>query len=405
MNFWIILYIIDWFLFIGVALTTTYLIVFAIASLFNKHLKVHKAKRKNRFIILVPAYKQDKVIIRGLKSILGQTYPQRLFDVVVISDHESEVTNMGLAQFPVTLLTPNFEKSTKAKSLQYAILNLPEFKIYDAVIVLDADNIVEPEFLEQVNDAFESAGTKAIQVHRLPQNRDTPSARIDGIFEEINTSIFRRGHITLGLSAAVSGSGIIYDFKWFKQNIMKVRTAGEDKELEAMLMRQFVFVDYFDNIYVYDEKTRQTNDFNKQRLRWTMNQFRHAFKNLRYLPSAFINKQYDLADKIVQWFLMPRILLVAIIFLMSIILPFIYFSLAIKWWVIGFLLGSALALATPDYLVDEHWDKDFLQLPIRLIKTSLKTLHINVPEIRLENVKWTNLSLFKGIGNFKKHKR
>lgn len=405
MNFWIILYIIDWFLFIGVALTTTYLIVFAIASLFNKHLKVHKAKRKNRFIILVPAYKQDKVIIRGLKSILGQTYPQRLFDVVVISDHESEVTNMGLAQFPVTLLTPNFEKSTKAKSLQYAILNLPEFKIYDAVIVLDADNIVEPEFLEQVNDAFESAGTKAIQVHRLPQNRDTPSARIDGIFEEINTSIFRRGHITLGLSAAVSGSGIIYDFKWFKQNIMKVRTAGEDKELEAMLMRQFVFVDYFDNIYVYDEKTRQTNDFNKQRLRWTMNQFHHAFKNLRYLPSAFINKQYDLADKIVQWFLMPRILLVAIIFLMSIILPFIYFSLAIKWWVIGFLLGSALALATPDYLVDEHWDKDFLQLPIRLIKTSLKTLHINVPEIRLENVKWTNLSLFKGIGNFKKHKR
>jgi len=405
MNFWIILYIIDWFLYIGVALTTIYLIVFAVASLFNKHVKVDKAKRMNRFIILVPAYKQDKVVMRGLKSILGQTYPQRLFDVVVISDHESEVTNMRLAQFPVTLLTPNFEKSTKAKSLQYAILNLPEFKIYDAVVVLDADNIVEPEFLEQVNDAFESAGTKAIQVHRLPQNRDTPSARIDGIFEEINTSIFRRGHITLGLSAAVSGSGTIYDFNWFKQNIMKVRTAGEDKELEAMLMRQFIYVDYFDHIYVFDEKTRHTNDFNKQRVRWMQNQFRHAFKNLRYLPSAFVNRQYDLADKIIQWFLMPRILLVAIIFMMSVILPFIYFSLAIKWWIIGFLLGSALAIATPDYLVDQHWDSDFLHLPIRLVKSFLRALHINIPEIKLPKVKGPYNIFFNRQDVLKKLKR
>ena len=112
-----------------------------------------------------------------------------MFDVVVISDHQSEMTNMRLAQHPITLLTPNFEESMKAKSLQYAILNLPEFKIYDVAIVLDASNIVEPEFLNQVNDAFEAAGTNAIQLHRLPQNRDTPSARLDAIFEEIRTII------------------------------------------------------------------------------------------------------------------------------------------------------------------------------------------------------------------------
>ena len=68
-----------------------------------------------------------------------------MFDVVVISDHQEEMTNMRLAQYPITLLTPNFEESTKAKSLQYAILNLPEFKIYDIALILDADNIVERE--------------------------------------------------------------------------------------------------------------------------------------------------------------------------------------------------------------------------------------------------------------------
>ena len=366
MNFWVILYVIDWVLFIGVAFTTLYLFVFSIASLFSRHAEVSKAKRQNRFIVLIPSYKQDRVVSQSVISILSQTYPQRMFDLVVISDHQSEMTNMKLAQYPITLLTPNFEKSTKAKSLQYAILNLPEFKIYDAVVVLDADNIVEPEFLDQVNDAFESAGTKAITTHRLPKNRDTTTARLDSVFEEINTSIFRRGHITLGLSAAMSGSGVVFDFEWFKQNIMKVRTAEEDKELEALLMRQRVYVDYFDHIHVYDEKKRQTGEISKQRSRWALAQYKTLIKNIYNFPGAIFNRHYDYADKIIQWMLIPRMVTVVIIGVMCITLPFIYFTLAIKWWFIGLLLGFAFAFATPDHLVDDHWDKDFLLVPVRL---------------------------------------
>lgn len=370
MDFWIILYIIDWTFFIGVALTTIYIFVFSIASLFAKHATVSKAKRQNRFIVLIPSYKeQEKTINQCVISILGQSYPQRMFDVIVISDHQSEMTNMKLAQYPITLLTPNFEKSTKAKSLQYAIMNLPEFKIYDAVVILDADNIVEPEFLDQVNDAFESAGTKAILTHRLPKNRDTTTARLDSIFEEINTSIFRRGHITLGLSAAMSGSGVIYEFDWFKRNIMKVRTSEEDKELEALLMRQHIYIDYFDQIHVYDEKKRQTDDMSRQRGKWILVQYRTLFRNIMNLPRAIFQRHYDYADKILQWLLIPRLATVAIIAVMGLTLPFIYFTLVLKWWFIGLILGFAFAFATPDRLVDEYWDKDFLLLPIRLTKS------------------------------------
>ena len=374
MDFWIILYIIDWVLFIGVAFTTFYLLVFSVASLLSRQADISKAKRQNRFIVLVPSYKQDKVISQCVISILGQTYPQRMFDMIVISDHQSEMTNMKLAQYPITLLTPNFVKSTKAKSLQYAIMNLPEFKIYDAVIVLDADNIVEPEFLEQVNDAFEGAGTKAIITHRLPKNMDTTTARLDAIFEEINTSVFRRGHIRFGLSAAMSGSGVIYDFEWFKRNIMKVRTAEEDKELEAMLLRQRVYIDYFDHIYVYDEKKRKTGEISRQRGRWALAQYKSLFKNIINLPGAIIKRDYDYADKIIQWLLIPRIATVVIIGIMALTLPFIYFTLAIKWWIVGLILGFAFSFATPNHLVDEHWDNDFLMLPIRVVTSIAKRI-------------------------------
>lgn len=363
MDFWLILFIFDGILFVIIAGTVLYLGVFAVAALFHSKPDIPKAKKLNRFVILIPAYKQDNVIEQTVLSVLSQAYPQRMFDVTVISDHQNEITNMRLAQYPITLLTPDFEESTKAKSLQYAILNLPEFKIYDAVVILDGDNIIDQDFLDQVNNAFEIAATKAIQTHRISKNRDTAAARMDAIFEEINNTIFRRGHISFGLSAALAGSGTVFDFNWYKTNVMRTKTSGEDKELEALLMRQDIFVDYFDDIYVYGEKKRTTSKLNEQRGRWATQQFANLFRNIRFLPGAILRKQYNLADKLIQWMLVPRTNMIGIIMIMSIVLPFIYLTMAIKWWILGSLALFIFALATPDYLVDEMWDKTFLRSP------------------------------------------
>lgn len=369
MNYWLFFLCIDWLLFIGVSLTVLYMLVFSIASLFSKTSITPTSRTQNRFIILIPAYKQDSTILSTVKSVLSQNYPQRLFDVIVISDHQQEMTNMHLAQMPITLLTPNFEKSTKVKSLQYAILNLPEFKIYDIVIIIDGHNIVEQDFLEKMNNAYESSGTKTIVSHRIPKNRDTSTARIDSVFSEINNSIFRRAHITMGLSSSINGSGTAFDFTWFKSAIMKIRSSNTDKELEISLLRQGIYIDYMDNIFIYEEKARSTEEFNRQRRHWMIHQFHSAIANIRYLPMALFHRRYDLADKILQWLLIPRLLLIDIMFFMSAVLPFVYFTLVIKWWFIDLLFGFACAFATPNYLVDKHWDKDFLTLPYRTIRS------------------------------------
>ena len=209
MTLWDILTYIDWFLFIIISLTVFYLCIFAITSLFSRHSETPKAKKENRFVILIPTYKNGKSVMMTVKSILGQSYPMRQFDVTVIADHEDEMTLFYLAQQPITLLTPNFEKSSRIKSLQLAINNLPQFKIYDVAVILEAGDVVESEFLTQVNEAYESAGTKAIQTHKLSLNRDTVTARLSAVFEEINNSIFRRGHICVGLSSAIHSSGVV----------------------------------------------------------------------------------------------------------------------------------------------------------------------------------------------------
>ena len=362
---------IDWILFIPVFLTIIYLAFFAVASLIVRHSETPTAKHENRFIIMIPAYKAGKSLEMTVRSILGQSYPQRLFDVTVIADHESEMTLFHLAQQPITLLTPNFEKSSRTKSLQLAINNLPQFKIYDTVLILEAGDVVEPEFLEQVNDAYESAGTKAIQTHKLSLNRDTTSARLSAIFEEINNSIFRRGHITVGLSSALSSSGMVFDFNWFRQHILETKSTWEDRVIEAQLLRERVYVDYFDKIFIYSEKARQAEDFNRQHRRYLLTQIRTVFRNIRHMPIALFNRQYDLLDKLIQWLLIPRMLLMAIIGFMSVVTPMISFGAVFKWW--GLFAGILLvfALATPDYLVDDKWNSTFFKLPIVLCSSLL----------------------------------
>ena len=286
-----------------------------------------------------------------------------------------EITNFKLAQYPITLLTPKFNKSSKGKALQYAINNLPQFKIYDIALIVDADNLVMPEFLDEINNAYESAGTKAIQAHRVSKNRDTATAILEATFEEINNTIFRQGHISVGLPAATSGSGMAFNYNWFKENITKSKGVWDDKELEALLMRQHIFVDYFDDIYIFDEKTRASSEFKRQHSKWLSTQFNSLAKNIKYLPGAIYNKQYDLIDKILQWMLIPRTLMMGIIFIMSVTLPFIYMSLAIKWWIIAALIMLVFAIATPNYLVDKQWDRAFMKIPFVII-TSI--LHLNV---------------------------
>ena len=371
MILWTIFTYIDWFLFILVSLTVLYLGIFAITSLFSRHSETPKAKKENRFIVLILTHHHGKSVMMTIKSILGQSYPMRQFDVTVIADHEDEMTLFYLAQQPITLLTPNFEKSSRIKSLQLAINNLPQFKIYDIAVILEAGDVVEPEYLTQINDAYESAGTKAIQTHKLSLNRDTVTARLSAVFEEINNSIFRHGHISIGLPAAIHSSGVVFDFEWFKSYLQVAKPSWTDKELEAMLTRQHIYIDYFDNILFYNEKARHADDFNRQHRNWMWSQWKTFFRNLRYLLVAILNRQYALIDKLLQWMLVPRMMMMLVIMTMSLIVPFIYMSAALKWWALFAIVGLIFAIATPNYLVDEKWDRTFFMVPFVLLNSVL----------------------------------
>ncbi|MBQ2209981.1 MAG: glycosyltransferase, partial [Prevotella sp.] len=342
--------------------------------------KVLSMRKKEFFsyLILYPAYNEDRVIISSVQKFIGQYYPYKRFHVAVISDHMQPETNQKLAALPITLLQPVFEKSSKAKAMQYAMDQIKEE--YDFIVILDADNVVEAHFLEQLNEEC-AKGYKAIQCHRCAKNCDNDIAVLDGVSEEINNTIFRKAHNRIGLSSALIGSGMCFDYHWFKENVYKLSTAGEDRELEALLLKQKVYIHYEPDIHVFDEKVSNKDNFQKQRLRWMTAQIQSLFNLLPYIPTAIATSNLDFIDKTIQQALIPRSMLVVATFGMALLMTPISLIFDnywyIKWWCLFLAICIALYIATPRQLRKHSVFGKILALPKLVWKMVLNILKID----------------------------
>jgi len=325
-----------------------------------------------RFLILFPAYKEDLVIINAVKQFLKQDYPKELYTVIVISDHMQLETNEQLSKLPITLLQPTFEKSSKAKAMQFAIEHVnTEF---DNVVILDADNVVRPEFLSQLNVLC--SVYDAIQCHRCAKNANNDVAVLDGASEEINNTIFRKAHNRLGLSSALIGSGMCFNYELFKENVFKLTTAGEDREMEALLLHQGVFIKYAPDIHVFDEKVSNQDNFQRQRMRWMTAQVQSLISNLPKVPQALLHGNINFVDKTIQQALIPRSILIVLIGGISVFMSIIMPDWCEKWWILFAVLALSLYISIPAALRVQSFKK-VLAIPSLVLKMLKNILHMD----------------------------
>ena len=383
---WQIIHIIEIFLWLLLAASGAYILFFALVSMLwkkpvsrlNKMLTDQimnmREDKYYTYLILYPAYNEDRVIVSSVHKFLGQYYPYKGFHVAVISDHMQPETNEKLAQLPITLLQPVFEKSSKAKAMQYAMDQIKQD--YDYVVILDADNVVDSDFLEKLNEVC-AKGYKAIQCHRCAKNSNNDIAVLDGVSEEINNTIFRKAHNRIGLSSALIGSGMCFDFKWFKKNVYRLTTAGEDRELEALLLRQGVYVHYEPEIHVFDEKVSNKDNFQKQRLRWMTAQIQSLFNLLPYVPQAIATGNIDYIDKTVQQALIPRSMLIVLTFMLACLITLLSREWCLKWWLLFLFICLSLYVSTPKKLRSHSVFGKILSLPTLVWKMVLNILKID----------------------------
>lgn len=352
--------VVDLVFFVIFAIPAVYLAFFAICSIRRKPELSPSAENPNSFLILIPAFREDKVIMGSVQACLHQDYPADKFHIVVISDGMSDETNEALAKLPITLKIVELKNRTKAKALNKA---LKDFSNFDVAMVLDADNIIESQFLQHFNVVF-NAGGSVVQGHRAAKNQNNSIAILDAMSEEINNSIFRKGHYNVGLSSALIGSGMAFRFDQFKSIMSHVDVVGGfDKELEHIYLMNKVKIHYLHRAIILDEKIQKSKDFAQQRRRWMAAQIEHLARFFPLIDLGIRQKNLDFCDKVFQMLLLPRILILGGTAFFTILFNLVDPENALKWDVLCGILLLTFFIAIPRWMVNFELLKALLSLP------------------------------------------
>lgn len=376
----IVVHIISVLVFIFMSLSIIYLFLFAAAGRFGKLRKYTEAEKKAMIAVLIPSYQDDSVIIDTAIQALNQSYPAEKYTVTVIADGLKPETLAQLKQLSITVVEVSFEVSMKAKSMNAAFKQLP-LAIYDVAMILDSDNVMNTDCLDKVNHAFQQ-GWKVIQCHRTAKNKNTPIAILDALSEEVNNTIFRRGHRVAGFSCTLIGSGMAFKYDLLKEifALPEIQNnPGEDREIDIQLVKAGITVEYIDDAYVFDEKVQRKEVFEKQRTRWLGTQIKQISRFFRKdMILMFWSKTY--LNKCFQNFLLPRLLFVLLFFfifilcMVDITTRYSFLLPSWHWWsVLFFIYLFTMLLAVPHSFLNRKTWNAFIHVPV-LILSMMKAL-------------------------------
>jgi cellulose synthase/poly-beta-1,6-N-acetylglucosamine synthase-like glycosyltransferase len=328
-----------------------------------------------KIAILVPAYKEDGIILSTANHLTELAYPKDAYGVYILADSFREDTVQQLRKLPVKVIEVSFEKSTKTKSLNEAFKRIDQ--PYDLALICDADNILARDFLEKINAAFAN-GVRAVQGRRVAKNLDSSFAILDACSEAINNHIFRKGANAIGLSSSVIGSGMAFEFLMIKQVLSEINAVGGfDKILQLKIVQKGIPIRYIEDAVVFDEKVESSGAFRQQRKRWVSSQFIY-FKQF-FIPAVrqlFRGNFSYFNIAVLSNFILPRAFLLVILPALSVVAFFVD-----PYWGWGtaslfFLYIVSLGMALPAALVNRDLLIAIAKLPKAIAIMFGTLLHI-----------------------------
>jgi len=221
-----------------------------------------------RFLVLIPAHNEELLIGDCLMSLRNLSYRQDAIDIRVIADNCSDAT----ADLARGLGVRCFERNEpalagKPQAIAWALERLP-LKDVDALVILDADTIVDPGFLTALASAA-PLSQKAVQGFNGVSNPDDSAiTRMAAVFADAKCGFAYelKRHAGLNLPLRLGGcigTGVLATHGW------KAFSIGEDWELYAMLTAAGVPIEGVPGARVYAQEARALHQSAPQRRRWT----------------------------------------------------------------------------------------------------------------------------------------
>ncbi len=302
--------------FVGDVLMSARLITVGILALIDRLRKRHVPEVAGGFLpqvaVLIPAYNEEKVIVRTIRSVLNSDYPH--LRIIVIDDGSSDRTSeVARAAYPdeiaagvlTVLRTVN---GGKAEALNFAVAKLEE----EFYVGIDADTVIAADAVSKLVCHFADPLIGAVAGNAKVGNRVNLWTRWQAL-EYITSQNFERRALDLfNIVTVVPGAIGAWRTEAVRQGgCYPVNTVAEDADLTMNLLEQGYKVIYEDRALAFTEAPATARGLMRQRFRWSFGTLQAVYKHQR----AFLK------NKAMGLFALPNILVFQI--LLPLVSPFI----------------------------------------------------------------------------------
>ena len=264
---------------------------------FVKKLPPHKETVPHKYAVLICARNEENVIDALIASIKQQDYPAELYDIFVAADNCTDSTaEVARSAGAVVYERENKVQRGKGYALDYLLKAIARDygeDAYDAFVVFDADNILMPNFLTELNKTY-SDGYEVITTYRNARNYgDNWIAAGSGMWFIRESKYLNGSRMRIGACPQVSGTGFMFSNNVKKENGgWPFHTLTEDYEFTCYSAARGKRFGYCEEARFYDEQVTEFIPSMKQKMRWTKGGIQAFVKNFGALAKGIFSKDF-----------------------------------------------------------------------------------------------------------------
>ncbi len=271
---------------------------------FVKKMPPHGEARLHKFAVLICARNEENVISELIESIREQDYPAELIDTILVADNCTDNTADVARALGVRVYERfNCEEIGKGYALNYLLSCIDrDFgeDFYDAFIVFDADNVLEKNYVTEVNKTF-SDGYEVVTCYRNSKNYgDSWLSAGSGLWFLRESKYLNGSRMRIGACPQISGTGFLFSNSIKKEyGGWPFHTLTEDYEFTCHSVIRGKKFGYSESAVFYDSQVSTFRQAWNQRLRWCKGGLQSFSKYLPSLVGGMLSKKfvacYDMA--------------------------------------------------------------------------------------------------------------
>ena len=287
-----------------------YQVIYLIVGLAKKP-GVPEEITRNRIAVLICARNEEAVIGQLLASVRQQTYPAQFIDMYVAADNCTDDTAKMARQAGAEVYERfNRERVGKGYALEFLLDKMESAgKRYDAYLVLDADNLLDEHYIEEMNKML-CAGHRIITSYRNSKNFGSNWISAGYSLWFLRESRYlNQARMTLGTSCAVSGTGFMVHRDIIERNKgWKHFLLTEDIEFTVDSILKGERVAYCKDAILYDEQPVTFSQSWCQRMRWAKGNLQ-VFEKYGRLLGRTLDREHSFACFDMLMTIMPAVIL------------------------------------------------------------------------------------------------